>query len=301
MWCCPSCGNFADFADAQNPWPADWRCPTCGCAVERRDGITCLAPTLIEACTGFDPKLFELLARSEETSFWFCNRARLIVELVRRYSATAQTMLEVGCGTGSVLSALKCTFPELRLTGSDLHPQGLAYARARLDSNVLLLQMDARRIPARSAFDVVGAFDVVEHIVEDELVFAELFAALKPGGVAVIAVPQHPWLWSPEDEMALHVRRYACGELETKLERAGFHIRHSTSFNALLLPLMIASRLATTLRARMGTRPAPLEELQMAGWVNRALSSVLQLELKLTIAGARWPFGGSRIVVAARP
>jgi SAM-dependent methyltransferase len=301
MWYCPSCGSLADFADAQNPWPAGWRCPSCGSAVEKRDGISCLAPSLIEARTGFDPKLFEILVRCEETSFWFCNRARLIVELVRRHSAGAQTMLEIGCGTGSVLSALQCALPGLRLTGTDLHPQGLAYARARVDSKVLLLQMDARRIPARSAFDVVGAFDVVEHIVEDELVFAECFAALKPGGVALIAVPQHPWLWSPEDEMALHVRRYARGELEAKLKRAGFRIRHSTSFNALLLPLMMASRLATTLRARMGGRPAPLEELQLAGWVNRALSGVLQLELKFTMAGVPWPIGGSRVVVAARP
>jgi hypothetical protein len=54
-----------------------------------------------------------------------------------------------------------------RLVDSDLHPAGLKCARTRLPREVELVQMDARTIPAVNAFDLTGAFDVVEHIAEE--------------------------------------------------------------------------------------------------------------------------------------
>jgi SAM-dependent methyltransferase len=176
----------------------------------------------------------------------------------------------------------------------------MGFARRRLGDGVTLVQMDARRIPAREEFDVTGAFNVDEHIREDEAVLAEIRAALKPAGGAIISVPQHPWLWSPADDAALHQRRYARGELEAKLERAGLRILHSTSFNTLLLPLMLASRTLMNLRARR-TKPDALAEFNIALSLNRALSAVLRLEVELISAGMRWPLGGSRFVVAQRP
>lgn len=70
-------------------------------------------------------------------------------------------------------------------------------------------QMDARAIPAEAVFDLIGAFDVIEHIEEDEAALAAIHRALAPGGVAIIAVPQHPWLWSEADDVAHHARRYS--------------------------------------------------------------------------------------------
>ena len=68
-------------------------------------------------------------------------------------------------------------------------------------------------------------------------------AATQTGGGTIIAVPQHPWLWSRADDIAYHQRRYRRGELEAKLRRNGFEVLFSSSFTALLLPLMAASRL----------------------------------------------------------
>src|SRR5262249_55958885 len=142
------------------------------------------------------------------------NRARLINLLLKRYFPHAGNLLEIGCGTGSVLLALRTAFPRLELAGSELFPRGLEFARQRLGSKVLLLQMDARAIPAVCEFDVIGAFDVIEHIEEDERVIGQIYTALKPGGGTIIAVPQHPCLWSPADDAARHQRRYVRGELE---------------------------------------------------------------------------------------
>jgi SAM-dependent methyltransferase len=301
MWCCPNCRLEADFRDERRPWPSDWVCPACRFCTTYREGLACLAPEIIEAAGTYDPELFGELIRFEESNFWFVNRARFITGLIRKHFPRAGNFLEIGCGTGSILLALRKALPKLNLTGSDPYPHGLAFARRRLGGSVTLVQMDARLIPARSEFDVIGAFDVVEHIREDEDVLAEIRNALKPGGGTIISVPQHPWLWSPADDAACHQRRYARGELERKLERAGLRVLWSTSFNALLLPLMMASRTIMNLRAYRHARPDPWAEFRIAPWLNRALSSVLRLELSLTAAGIRWPLGGSRFVVAHRP
>jgi SAM-dependent methyltransferase len=228
------------------------------------------------------------------------NRANLTIFLLRRFFPGAETVLEIGCGTGAILLALKAAFPLLRLTGSELLREGLEFARQRLGGTVLLLQMDARCIPAVQEFDVICALDVIEHIHEDSDVLAQIYAALRPGGGTIIAVPQHPWLWSPADESACHKRRYTRGEVEAKLQKAGFRVLHSTSFNAFLLPLMIASRYVMIARARSGGKIEALSELQTPGWLNGILSAILRFEITLTALGIRWPIGGSRFVVAQR-
>lgn len=113
-------------------------------------------------------------------------------------------------------------------------------------------------------FDVVGAFDLIEHIADDEVALRAIHRAVRDGGGVVIAVPQHPWLWSQTDVIAHHVRRYRRGELEDKIRRAGFRVAFSGSFTCLLLPLMVTGRMlarqgdATASRqaSSTGARPA---------------------------------------------
>ena len=294
MWCCPNCGGALSCSSTNKRTAGD-TCRACGFNAAQRYGITCFAPALANSGECFDPRLFELLARVEETNFWFVNRAKLIVHLLKTYFPFAENMLEVGCGTGSVLLALHHAMPKLQLVGSELHPSGLEIARRRVHDS-LFVQMDARRIPAQNEFDVIGAFDVLEHIPEDESVLGNIHRALKPGGGVLISVPQHAWLWSTSDEIAHHVRRYGRGEMEAKLTSSGFRILRSTSFTALLLPAMMASRLFR----RSGSEHKLLPELEISGWLNSALSSILRFEVELTRRGVDWPFGGSRVVVAQR-
>ncbi|MDT4863138.1 hypothetical protein FQZ97_978310 [compost metagenome] len=156
--------------------------------------------------------------------------------------------------------------------------------------------MDARKLPYVAEFDVVAAFDVIEHILEDELVLQNFHRAIKPGGGCLITVPQHMWLWSPVDEEACHQRRYSARELHDKVEAAGFRILRSTSFVTFLLPLMLASRIA----ARRSGTSGGSEALQLNPLVDRILSGVMRAEHLLIKIGMSFPIGGSRLVILQR-
>jgi SAM-dependent methyltransferase len=249
------------------------------------------APGLADTINGFDPKSFDELSQLEAGHFWFVARNELIVGLVNKYFPEARRFMEVGCGTGFVLRAIAQSRKWDRVVGSELHPAGLEYAKARLPSEAELIQMDARHIPAEALFDLTGAFDVIEHVADDEAVLRGMRASMLEGGGIIVTVPQHPWLWSRADEVAYHQRRYRRGELEAKLRQNGFKVLFSSSFTALLLPLMAASRLR-----RNKTDEA--YEFSLNSTVNQILLKVLQSEVAMTLAGVGWAAGGSRVVVA---
>lgn len=285
---CPECSTAHDTAD--------WHCPGCGYVPGRQEGVPVLAPELARGGAGYQPEAYAELAVLEAGNFWFRARNRLIVWVLRRHFPQLRRYLEIGCGTGFVLAGVADAFPQARLTGSEVFSAGLPYAAGRVEK-AELLQMDARRIPYVDEFDVIGAFDVLEHIDEDEAVLGEMSRALRPGGGIIITVPQHPWLWSRQDEYACHVRRYRSGELREKVQRAGFRVEMQTSFVSLLLPAMLASRFAQ--------RSAPADsgamaELRLPRPLNLAFSAVMSLERWLIRAGVRFPAGGSLLLVAAK-
>jgi SAM-dependent methyltransferase len=243
---------------------------------------------------GFDRELFEPLAGVEERSFWFRARNRLIVSAVRRHFPAAESFLEIGCGSGIVLSALHEVRPDLRLVGVELYKEGLSIARRRLP-DAELLELDARELPFEDEFDVVGAFDVIEHIDEDELVLARMLRAARTGGGVLLLVPQHPWLWSEHDEVMEHRRRYTRRELVDKAERAGIRVVEVTSFVSSLLPAMAGSRMLDRVRKRTD----PIARLE-GGPLNRVLERVLDGERRLIERGVSLPFGGSLMLVGRK-
>src|SRR5690606_38364130 len=135
---------------------------------------------------------------------------------------------EIGCGSGFVLSAIRNALPQASLTATEIYAYGLHYAAARTTPPSEFLQMDARQLPFKQEFDLVGAFDVLEHIEEHETVVQNIKQSLKPGGGVIITVPQHPLLWSKNDDIACHKRRYTRHELSELLQKNGFEICQST-------------------------------------------------------------------------
>ncbi|MDB4793609.1 class I SAM-dependent methyltransferase [Methylacidiphilales bacterium] len=272
-------------------------CPMCKAHPKMMDGFYAFAPELAHGGGGFKPHYFSELARLEDSNFWFRARNQLILWALKKYCPDFRSLLEVGCGTGYVLSGIAKTFPDSMLYGSEIFTAGLEIAAARLPS-VALMQMDARSIPFVDEFDVIGIFDVLEHIQEDERVLAQLHAALKPKGFMLLTVPQHTWLWSQMDEYGCHVRRYEAADLHRKIESAGFRIVRTTSFVSILLPAMVASRLLQ--KKRMSESAEASTELNLSPWLNNLFYNALAVERGAIRMGMGFPLGGSRLVIAQK-
>lgn len=272
-------------------------CSACGAQPIVHFGYTEYAPTLAQCDTGFKATYFADLARLEAGHFGFRVRNRLILWALGKYCRGFQSLLEIGCGTGYVISAIKNAFPEAQIHGSEIFTTGLQFASAR-QPTINFFQMDARQIPFVDEFDVIGAFDVLEHIEKDERVLQQLHFALKPSGFMLLTVPQHHWLWSPIDDYACHVRRYSAKDIEDKVKTAGFEIVRSTSFVSLLLPAMIVSRMV---QKRVYAEVADITvELKISPWLNMLFEIILSSETAIIRGGIILPLGGSRMIVARK-
>jgi len=272
-----------------------WQCPFCGKEPAKQDGFYVFAPSLAERNEHYNPAFFEELASLEEGNFWFRARNRLILWVFGRRFSEAVSVLEIGCGTGYVLQALRRGFPKTRFVGSEIFMGGLLCAARRIPRKNLI-QLDAGALPYRGEFGVVGCFDVLEHVEDDSRVLGEISLALVPGGGLMVTVPQHQALWSVNDEESRHVRRYARSELERKLKAAGFRVAWATSFVSLLLPAMAAARLVGKLCRP--TAAGVLGELRISPILNWAFGAVMTLERFLISCGLTFPAGGSLFVVA---
>jgi len=272
------------------------QCPACLHEVKRIHGHLAFAPKLAEDGEGFEAEYFLKLSNLEPASFWFRSRNRLLIWALQKYFPGAASFMEIGCGTGFVLSGISEAIPELALSGSEIFSAGLALAAERLPG-VELFQMDARHIPFRDEFDVIGAFDVLEHVKEDEEVLSQIYQATRKGGGILVTVPHHRFLWSQVDEHARHMRRYSSRELKDKVRRAGFDVVKLTSFVSTLLPLLVVSRFRQRLSAKESD---PGSEFRIGSFLNATFERMMDAERFLVRSGISFPVGGSLLLVARR-
>ncbi len=265
------------------------------------DGFKCYAPEVaLGTSADYPPEHHDRLFDLEEAHFWFRARNRIVQGLVRRYLGNRPArFLELGVGTGYMLAGLS-RFSNLELVGAELYVNALKYARQRLP-RVEFIQLDAVRMPFENEFDAVGAFDTLEHIEEDARVIRNVGRALKPGGRFFITVPQHPWLWSTQDDAAFHKRRYTRRGLCEKLRNAGFEIDYTGSFICALFPLLVASRRRMKPQASQEPAEYNWKELQLHPWINAVSGALTRLDEWMIRLGLRVPFGGTLVAVARKP
>lgn len=264
------------------------------------DGIKCYSTTATKSNTDYNPEHYDVLFNIESNNFWFRSRNRLIKYLISKFidSTTNAKVLEFGCGTGYVLKGLS-EFKNLKLYGAELNLEGLRYAKKRLPE-VEFIQLDMRASPFESEFDVVCAFDVLEHIDDDELIIKNVYKTLKTNGFFFISVPQHMWLWSTQDETAYHKRRYSRKEMITKLTEAGFSIEFQTSFVFTLLPIMFLSRFRRKKKPTEKEIKYSYDELILPPVLNKIVEFFMLVDELLIRLGLSLPIGGSLFLVAKK-
>lgn len=171
----------------------------------------------------YPPEAYALLSESEKRHFWFQGRNMVIRSIIKSSfpGHKGKRFLEVGCGTGYVLAALaRMGFV---VTGLDMHPEGLAYARRRVPKAALMTKSLANFRP-KTLFDAVGAFDVIEHIAEDSKALSQCAKLLRKGGMLYLTVPARPELWSVYDDISGHKRRYTISALASLVRQSGYDI-----------------------------------------------------------------------------
>jgi SAM-dependent methyltransferase len=241
-------------------------------------------------------ELYESIRRVEDEHWWYVGRRAVIFDRIDRLVVRHRPprILDLGCGTGFNLSYLAAR--AWQAVGADLSAEALRFCRGR--GIRWLVQTDAALPPfCDASFDVILALDVIEHIGDDAAALAAMCRALRPDGCLVVFTPAFQFLWSVQDRVSHHHRRYTASELRTKLEAAGFSIDKLSYANTLLFPLVWLGRAAIRLTGRADSIAD--ENSLHPMWSNGMLARIFSAERYL-LRYCDLPFGVSLIAVARK-
>lgn len=246
-----------------------------------------------------DDTVFQKYA-TEVQSWHKRGRLLFIESTLRRHVSPQQSLsiLEVGAGVGQNVAVLR-TFGEVDV--AEIHPHGLSELQKRGDLRRVL--NTAVPFPVQPEYDLLCAFDVIEHLADDDRAIRWAIDALNPGGLLFVLVPSYQWLFSDHDVALHHMRRYSRRQL---VELVGRHaeIVSSGYFVSTLLPVAVLSRLRSILSYRLRGKNAPVpptcvkQSGTCAPFLDSLFGKILQAEVKLMTRGLTLPFGLSTFVVA---
>ncbi len=197
---------------------------------------------------------YPILYQVEESHWWYIGRRQIIATFVQQICSKIEGhrphILDVGCGTGANLILLS-QFGDAE--GVDVSPDALAFCRERGIENVRLGAAEA--LPYEDGtFDLVTAFDVVEHMDDDVAGLREMRRVLRPGGRILLFVPTFMFLWGVQDEVSNHRRRYRLSELGRVVRQAGFEVERATYANiTFLAPIFLVRKLMRLTGMRTAT------------------------------------------------
>ncbi len=234
----------------------------------------------------------------EDRSFWFLHRNRCIVSLVRRFAPDGP-FLDIGGGNGYVARGLVAAGISCALLEPGV--DGALAAHARGIDPVICATLEDIDLPPRS-IAAAGLFDVLEHIEDDVAALRRVHTLLRPGGRLVLTVPAYPLLYSADDAVAGHFRRYTRTTLLSALHASGFQSEFESYLFAPLPPLIFLLR---TVPSRLGIRRSAHTEDIAAEHRPRRLAArimdrMLAAEYKRINLGLTLSIGASCVCVAVK-
>jgi SAM-dependent methyltransferase len=208
--------------------------------------------------------VYQQMAELDDRHWWYRARRQIIADLIRREAQLPKDaqILEIGCGTGHNLSML-AGFGHVE--GLELDDEARALSEKRLGRKIMSSPLpELAGVPDRH-YDLIGAFDVIEHIENDVAALASIATKLKPGARFIMTVPAHQWMWTAHDVANHHKRRYSKQRLRQLIEQSPMNLERIGYFNSLLFPLAVAERTASKLRGKdnadVTLPPAPVNRL----------------------------------------
>jgi SAM-dependent methyltransferase len=236
-------------------------------------------------------KAYQLMAALEDSHWWYQARREIVSDVVSRFVPAGGEVVDYGCGTGAMASRLGDV--GYRVLGAEIRNGMLENCRRR---GLPTINLNEQCIPPASA-DCVLACDVLEHVEDDLGLLNRLREVLRPEGLLVGTVPAYEFLWSGEDYVSAHFRRYTRPQMDRSLASAGYDVLWSSYLNTLLFPaaafMILAKRLLRP-RAMYNSNVEPLPE-----WQNNLCRAIFAKERTL-LRWVRLPFGLS-VIFVARP
>ncbi len=231
--------------------------------------------------------------------WWFVARSKIIFSMVDRFLPDRERLeiLDVGCGTGSLLKKLEKYGHAM---GVDISEEAIKFCRLRGCRNVYVVDQEEGLPFQDNTFDLVIAMDIIEHIDDDSGALAECYRVIRKGGVLLITVPAYDFLWGPHDEVNDHKRRYVAKELRNKMEKAGFTVKKMTYFDAFLFPFFVLVRTGHRVSKMINSNYKAHSDLKMRSTViNYLLKTIFSLEDPL-LKKLNFLYGASLLCVAEK-
>jgi SAM-dependent methyltransferase len=238
--------------------------------------------------------VYQRLDQLEGNHWWFVARRKIINAVISRFAPAKRELrvLEAGCGTGGNLAMLS-RFGKLEAFELDAEARAIAESKMPIKVKPGILPDG---IPFKAgSFDVVTAFDVIEHVEQDVESLHKLGEQLTPDGRLFMTVPALPWLWSKHDETHHHFRRYTKASLNETLRKAGLEPVRISYFNTFLFPLIAGLRLV---RKVLGITETA-DDAMPGPAANGLLKAIFSAESSL-VGRVPLPIGVSLMAVAKR-
>lgn len=233
------------------------------------------------------------MADIQARHWWYEGRRRILESMIRRLNLpAASSILEVGCGTGANLQMLK-KFGSV--TGVEPNAWGRAHS-AEISGCDIRDGLLPGGISFSGPYDLVCAFDVIEHVDQDLESLRTLHRLTSPGGHAVLTVPAWRFLWSQHDVINHHKRRYSLDEFRSLLKQTGFSVEFMSYYNFWLFPAVALVRIVKK-ALKIDNRPdltRPENPL-----INALLTGVFSSE-RFLLGHCRLPFGVSIIALCRK-
>ncbi len=204
------------------------------------DGFKCYDIELAVENDDFESKCYPAYQKYVPDSFWYKSRNRIIEYLISSVfkKNKYKSFLEIGCGNGFVLQHLSKSFLSISFSGCDIYIEALKYCRSNNDNDTELFQYNVFKNNLDLKYDCIGLFDVIEHIENDNTVLQNVGHLLNPGGSIMITIPADMRLWSNNDVVNKHKRRYNITSISKLLSDNGFEVTYSNYFVFWLFPVL---------------------------------------------------------------
>lgn len=239
-----------------------------------------------------DRAVYERMKQLQQDHWWFRGRRAVLRSLLMDIPLAAQgRILEVGCGPGANIELLR-QFGEVAALEPDADCRAYVASRYGMEVATGSLPHDIPFEP--SEFDLICAFDVVEHVEDDRAALDALARLLRPGGWLLTTVPAYPSLWSAHDVAHHHKRRYRRAQYVSLHREVGLMLTKVTHFNTLLLPLAVGQRV---LKRVTGGQTA--DDALPPALLNELLARIFAAEAGL-VRRMQLPAGLSLAVLARR-